>query len=119
MFVTQEANEAGCYVMKLCVNGEFKNIVVDDKIPCRADNDTVVFSRAAGDELWVILLEKAWAKINGTFERISGGHTSEGLRCITGGIIEFLHHDYSEKDILFNKIKKADKLKYIICASAG
>jgi calpain-15 len=41
------------------------------------------------------------------------------LRLITGGIIEFFHHDYYEKDIIFNKIKTADKLKYIICASAG
>ena len=46
-------------------------VVIDDFIPCA--KKAPVFSSANGNELWVILLEKAWAKLHGSYERIIGG----------------------------------------------
>ncbi len=46
--------------------GEFKQIVVDDKIPCVA-NGGPLFSKANGNELWVLLMEKAYAKLYGSY----------------------------------------------------
>ena len=60
-----EPNEVGIYGVRVCKNGEWIDIVVDDWIPVR--NDMPVFSKANGHELWVILLEKAWAKLHGTY----------------------------------------------------
>jgi calpain-15 len=51
-------------------------------VPCNESRP--VFSKAQGNEIWVILLEKAWAKIHGSYERISLGVTSYTLRDITG-----------------------------------
>ena len=42
-------------------------VIIDDLIPSM-DNETF-FAKGNGPELWVILLEKAWAKINGSYER--------------------------------------------------
>lgn len=47
-------------------------------------NDQIAFSRANGKEMWVIILEKAWAKIHGSFERISGGDTVNAVRDLIG-----------------------------------
>ena len=60
--------------MRLCVAGEFCNILVDDTIPWNKSTNEFAFSRAKGSELWVLLLEKAWAKINGNYE-----HTITGV----------------------------------------
>lgn len=60
--------------MRLCVAGEFCNIIVDDNLPWDPANDNFAFSRAKGSELWVLLLEKAWSKINGNYE-----HTITGV----------------------------------------
>jgi calpain-15 len=71
LFVNTEANKEGVYGIIMTKNGEKQMIVVDDLIPSM-DNETV-FSHANGPELWVILLEKAWAKLHGSYERIIGG----------------------------------------------
>lgn len=56
IILTTEANTAGCYPVKLCVNGEFLTIVVDDNIPFDElpERDTWAFSRGTTEsEIWV------------------------------------------------------------------
>ena len=46
-------------------------VVLDDYIPCNKQDQP--FSLAAvGKEIWVILLEKAWAKLHGNYLLIDG-----------------------------------------------
>jgi calpain-15 len=52
----------------MCIAGEFYNIVMDDFFPYNSGHRQFSFSQAKGSELWVLLLEKAWAKINGNYE---------------------------------------------------
>lgn len=40
-------------------------------------------SSTHGNELWAILLEKAYAKLHGSYERIAGGLSSDALRDLT------------------------------------
>ena len=63
-------------------NGVKQTIVIDDFIVCKEANPC--FSRAHGNELWVLLAEKAFAKIHGNFERIEAGLCYETLRDLTG-----------------------------------
>ena len=44
--------------------------------------------RANGPELWVLLLEKAYAKVYGSFENIEGGNPAVALRDLTGAPYE-------------------------------
>lgn len=34
IFETEEPNPVGCYAVKICINGEFRTILVDDQFPC-------------------------------------------------------------------------------------
>jgi hypothetical protein len=43
-----------------------KEVIVDGYIPVDS-NDEPVMAKAHGPELWVIILEKAYAKINGGY----------------------------------------------------
>ena len=65
-------------------NGVQELVIVDDYIPCVASGDKPCFSESRGNELWVILLEKAWAKVHGSYERINGGHAHLTLHDLTG-----------------------------------
>ena len=42
------------------------------------------FSRSNGPELWVLLLEKAYAKMHGDYFTIEGGDPAIALRDLTG-----------------------------------
>ena len=42
------------------------------------------FSKSKGSEIWVLLLEKAYAKIFGCYERIESGNESHAFNDLTG-----------------------------------
>ena len=44
------------------------HVVIDDHIPVERYNP--VFSLSSNNDLWVFILEKAWAKLHGCYERI-------------------------------------------------
>lgn len=54
------------------------NLIVDDKIPCNTDGKPI-FSSANGPELWVMLAEKAFAKMYLNYENIIAGDPTEAL----------------------------------------
>ena len=58
---------------------------VDDFFPCRPGKGEPVFSQANGPELWVLLLEKAYAKLHSSYYALRSGMCYEGLMDLTGG----------------------------------
>lgn len=55
---------------------------MDNYIPCLKGRPC--FSTANGNELWVIIMEKAWAKMHGNYERIEAGLCCNAMRDLTG-----------------------------------
>ena len=56
------------------------------------DEFALAYSRAADNQLWVPLVEKAYAKAHGSYHAISGGWISEGLLDLTGGVGSLFTH---------------------------
>ena len=54
-------------------------MLLDDYIPVYKSTNRPVFCKANGNEVWVMLLEKAWAKIKGSFGDINSGSPHEVL----------------------------------------
>jgi len=73
IFYTKEYQPDGLYGIWLCVNGVWKLISLDNMFVCHKDSRGAAFSRSAGPELWVLLMEKAYAKINQCFANIVSG----------------------------------------------
>lgn len=140
--VTQESNAAGCYQMRLFIDGRWRVYTIDDFVPgvrvkatkkalqgegaryasssgrpadgaggsrpappaedsaidaggdaapapppARVDDGMLwqpKFAKARHGELWVPLLEKAYAKAHGSYSAISGGWPAEALFDLTG-----------------------------------
>ena len=59
-------------------------MTIDDHFPADAATRQPVFSRANGNEIWVLLLEKAFAKLHQSYYALVGGDASEALIDLTG-----------------------------------
>lgn len=120
IFVTKEANDAGCYVVQVYVSGCLQTVVLDDAVPCRRASKVPAFTRSLGNELWVLLLEKAWAKVNENYENVEAGDAVEALSFLTGAPSITIKTDSKELfESNWKEILKAIHKKYIMCASAG
>ena len=88
---------------------------MDNFIPCLWGRPC--FAKAHGPELWVIILEKAWAKLHGSYERIESGIGSDVMRDLTGAP-SYVLQTANEKD-LADKLLDFDSRDYIMSASCN
>jgi len=77
LFGTKKRNKAGIYVINLYDLGVPTAVVVDDYIPTSWDDDGMyVHTNGTEKEIWTVLLEKAFAKLNGNYASIIAGDPS-------------------------------------------
>ena len=116
LFVTKQKNPYGLYCVRLCVMGEWQEIVMDDLFPCYNRRRGPCFTRGSGKELWVLLLEKAWAKIYGNYLRIEGGLTKEALHNLTGAPAETI---FMSEERLWNTMIEGERHNWIMTCGSG
>ena len=70
-FITKSVNSAGIYLVTLFVNGVEKPVIVDDYFPVKGN--VAAYCHTRDGEIWAMILEKAWAKLHGSYLRTEGG----------------------------------------------
>jgi len=91
LFGQQTVSESGKYSIQLYDMRTSKWIWldIDDLIPCKPrpwykKEAEPLFAQPCGNELWAILLEKAFARFAGSYGALSGGHAIWAWQCMTG-----------------------------------
>ena len=119
LFKNDTYNEYGIYQIKLCLGGEWITVVVDDYFPC-IPMSTPLVTTSQMNELWILILEKALAKVYDCYYNLTCMNIADFFLTLTGCPsfsynLENLQSE--EKKDIFNKIKNfvIDK-KYLVVA---
>lgn len=67
------------------LQGEWVPVIVDDWIPCESPTKPAFATSRKENEFWVSILEKAYAKLHGSYEALEGGLVQDALVDLTGG----------------------------------
>ena len=124
IFKTKIMNPDGYYELILNIDGKPQIVIVDDFLPVDKSTKKLIYAQSKKNEIWISLLEKAWAKVNGSYANIIGGYPSEALEFLTG--FSSLSYDTENKDSadlneykveIVNNLQLADKKTSIISCS--
>mmetsp|Transcript_64560 Transcript_64560/g.179152 ORF Transcript_64560/g.179152 Transcript_64560/m.179152 type:complete len:338 (-) Transcript_64560:1150-2163(-) len=97
-------------------HNRWRDIVVDDYIPVDPKTKRALFTHPSGHEMWVLILEKAFAKLVGSYSALEGGMSLWALEALTGDYVSHfcvMKNDSSrwEKRFLVHQETDTDKRK--------
>lgn len=101
----------GIYRVRMCKNGWWQVCTVDDLLPTQRNVPVYAKNREEPNELWVSMIEKAYAKLHGSYAAIKAGDPAMALSDMVGGpYLKFKEHpDWeSSPDAFFDYLQQCD-----------
>lgn len=87
--IVKDGIKYGFAVFQFFKNGEWKQVLIDTRLPYNRESKTPLYGHCADPtEVWVPLIEKAYAKMHGCYEALHGGSIVEAMVDLTGGVSE-------------------------------
>jgi hypothetical protein len=103
-FCTADGEKEAVYKFRFYKHGKWTDVLIDDFIPVNSPNLPCRPEYAKGkeeNETWVMLMEKAYAKLHGSYKALEGGFVDDALIDMTAGfhLSCNLESDEKKKDV--------------------
>ena len=111
--------KAGFCGFRFFINGEWVNVTIDTRLPWpNGDNMTLSSINSLKPNLWLSLFEKAYAKVNKSYDILNHVSIKNVLVDLTGGVSKKIEikdkMDDIEKKNLFEEMKRCVQQKYLM-----
>jgi hypothetical protein len=78
----------GIYVLRFFKDFRWRYVILDNRLPCFENNQLIFGKCKSENELWVPLIEKAYAKLHGCYQSLISGFLDDALTDLTGLVSE-------------------------------
>ncbi|CAN7938594.1 unnamed protein product, partial [Ixodes hexagonus] len=112
----EDGKYAGIFHFVLWKDNRWVDVVIDDRLPVDEDGDLVFMTSNTDGEFWSALLEKAYAKLHGSYKALEGGSGIESMSVYTGGLTEQIILEKPPKN-LFKIMEKAFERSSLVTCS--
>ncbi|XP_029375094.1 calpain-2 catalytic subunit-like [Echeneis naucrates] len=115
-------NYAGIFHFRFWRFGRWVEVVIDDHLPT-INNQLLSVRSKGGNEFWVPLLEKAYAKVCGSYADMNAGLPSEACKDFSGGVNMTYElgeaHTAGHDEKLWLQLSRATGCKSMICCGTA
>lgn len=122
LFISKEEDDwmIGAILIRFNINGEDVDVIIDTMFPVNTEGKWAFASSEQSDELWPMILEKAYAKLYSSYEAIIGGRVHYALSDLTGGYPEELKTEkfVQNSSLFFNQLKDFKEKQYLLGCSS-
>lgn len=85
----ERMSPCGAYLVRLCLGGRWRSVLVDDRLPCMEGRESSFYTQLAycethRQQLWASIIEKGLAKACGSYGALQKGQAREALSILTG-----------------------------------
>ena len=121
LFLHTSKTKEHVYGVYYFINGVWELILVDDYFPYSGEGfKQFAFASSHSNELWISLMEKAWAKINGCYAKVGcGGQPHEVFDVLTEAYSEQIEISESKADEIWNKMAESQDKGYVMTAGTS
>jgi Calpain family cysteine protease len=95
LFVSDSADDfkgQGQHSLRFCFSGIWDTVKIDEFVPCYPDSGPL-FMRSHDNEIWQMLLQKAYAKVLGNYDALRTETAQNVLRNLTGSPLEVISRE--------------------------